>query len=33
MISMVLSKRGKNNGITIYVPKEIILKETAAKIK
>jgi hypothetical protein len=31
--SMVLLKRGKNYRITIYVPKEIILKEMAAKIE
>jgi hypothetical protein len=30
---MVLLKRGKNNGITLYVPKETILKEMAAKIE
>jgi hypothetical protein len=33
MTSTVLSKRGKNDGITVYIPKETILKETAAKIK
>jgi hypothetical protein len=32
MISVVLLKHGKNDGITIYVPKEtVIMKETAAK--
>jgi hypothetical protein len=30
---MVLLKRGKNDGITVYVPKETILKEMAAKIE
>jgi hypothetical protein len=30
---MVLFKCGKNDGITVYVPKEIILKEMAAKIE
>jgi hypothetical protein len=29
----VLLRRGKNNGIDIYVPKETILKEMAAKIE
>jgi hypothetical protein len=29
----VLLKRGKSDGITVYVPKETILKETAAKNK
>jgi hypothetical protein len=29
----VLLKRGENDGITIYVPKETILKEMAAKIE
>jgi hypothetical protein len=28
----VLLKRGKNDGIAVYVPKETILKETVAKI-
>jgi hypothetical protein len=28
---MVLLKHGRNGGITVYVPKEIILKEMAAK--
>jgi hypothetical protein len=32
MTSKVLLKHGKNNGITLYIPKEIILKEIAAKI-
>jgi hypothetical protein len=31
--STVLLQRGKNDGITVYVPKETILKEMAAKIK
>jgi hypothetical protein len=31
--STVLLKRGINDGIAVYVPKETILKETAAKIK
>jgi hypothetical protein len=26
-------RHGKNNGITVYVPKEIIFKEMAAKIE
>jgi hypothetical protein len=30
---MVLWKRGKNDGITVYILKETILKEMAAKIK
>jgi hypothetical protein len=30
---MVLLKRGKNDGITVYVPKETILKDMAAKIE
>jgi hypothetical protein len=30
---MVLLRRGKNDGITIYVPKETILKEMTAKIE
>jgi hypothetical protein len=29
----MLLKRGKNYGIAVYVPKENILKEMAAKIK
>jgi hypothetical protein len=29
----VLLKHGKNNGFAIYVPKETILKEMAAKIE
>jgi hypothetical protein len=33
MTSMVLLKREKNDGITVYVPKETILKEMAAKIE
>jgi hypothetical protein len=32
MTSTVLQKRGKNDGIPVYVPKETILKEMAAKI-
>jgi hypothetical protein len=28
----VLLKHGKNDGITVYVPKETILKEMAVKI-
>jgi hypothetical protein len=31
--STVLLKRGKNGGIAVYVPKETILKEMAAKIE
>jgi hypothetical protein len=31
--STVLFKRGKNNGIAVYVPKETILKKMAAKIE
>jgi hypothetical protein len=33
MASTVLLKRGKNDGTTVYVPKETILKEMAAKIE
>jgi hypothetical protein len=33
MTSTVLLKRGKNDGIAVYIPKETILKEKAAKIK
>jgi hypothetical protein len=33
MTSIVLFKRGKNDGIAVYVPKETILKEMAAKIE
>jgi hypothetical protein len=33
MTSTVLLKREKNDRITVYVPKETILKEMAAKIK
>jgi hypothetical protein len=29
----VLLKRGKNGGIAVYVPKETILKEKAARIE
>jgi hypothetical protein len=32
MTSMVLLKHGKNDGIAVYVPKETILKEMAARI-
>jgi hypothetical protein len=33
MISTVLLKPGRNDGIAVYVPKETILKEIAAKIE
>jgi hypothetical protein len=33
MTSMVLLKRNKDDGITVYLPKEIILKQMAAKIE
>jgi hypothetical protein len=33
MTSTVLLKRGKNNGIAAYVPKETVLMEMAAKIE
>jgi hypothetical protein len=33
MTAMVLLKCGKNDGITVYIPKETILKEMAAKIE
>jgi hypothetical protein len=33
MTSTVLLKRGQNDGIAVYVPKETILKEMAAKIE
>jgi hypothetical protein len=33
MTTTVLFKCGKNYGIAVYVPKETILKEMAAKIK
>jgi hypothetical protein len=33
MTSTVLFKHGKNDGITVYIPKEILLKEIAAKIE
>jgi hypothetical protein len=33
MTSTVLLKRGKNNGMTVYVPKETVLKEMEAKIE
>jgi hypothetical protein len=33
MTTMVLLKRGNNDGIAVYVPKETILKEMAAKIE
>jgi hypothetical protein len=31
--STVLLKRGKNDGIAVYVPKETVLKEMADKIE
>jgi hypothetical protein len=33
MTFVALLKRGKNDGISVYVPKETILKELADKIK
>jgi hypothetical protein len=33
MNSTVLFKGGKNDGITVYIPKETILKDMAAKIE
>jgi hypothetical protein len=33
MTSTVLLKRVKNNGTVVYVPKETVLKEMAAKMK
>jgi hypothetical protein len=33
MTSAVLLKRGKSDGIAVYVPKENILKEMGAKIE
>jgi hypothetical protein len=33
MTSIVFLKRGKNDGIAVYIPKETILKEMAAKIE
>jgi hypothetical protein len=33
MASTLLLKSGQNDGIAVYVPKETILKETAAKIE
>jgi hypothetical protein len=33
MTSTVLLKRGKNDGIPVYVPKETILMKMAAKIE
>jgi hypothetical protein len=33
MTSTVLLKCGKNSGITVYIAKETILKEMAAKIE
>jgi hypothetical protein len=33
MTSTMLFKHGKNYGIIVYVPKETILKEIAAKIE
>jgi hypothetical protein len=32
MTSMALLKRGKSNGISVYVPKETTLKDMADKI-
>jgi hypothetical protein len=31
--SMVLLKREKNYGLTVYIPKETIMKDMAAKIE
>jgi hypothetical protein len=33
MTSTVLLKHGENDGITVYIPKETIVKEMAAKIE
>jgi hypothetical protein len=33
MTSTVLLKRGKNDGITVYVPEETILKKMTTKIE
>jgi hypothetical protein len=33
MTSMALLKHGKNDGFSVYVPKETVLKEMADKIK
>jgi hypothetical protein len=33
MTSTVHLKSGKNDGITVYVPKETLLKEMAAKLE
>jgi hypothetical protein len=33
MTSTVLLKGGKDDGITVYIPKETILKEMAAEIE
>jgi hypothetical protein len=33
MISMVLLQHGKTDGIAVYIPKDTILREMAAKIK
>jgi hypothetical protein len=33
MTSLVLLKLGKNDGIAVYVPKETILEEMAAKVE
>jgi hypothetical protein len=33
MTSTVLLKRGKTDGITVYVPNETVLKEMAAKLE
>jgi hypothetical protein len=33
MTSMVLLKGGKNDGFTVYIPKETSLKDMSAKIE
>jgi hypothetical protein len=33
MASMVLLKWGRNDGIAVYIPKETVSKEMAAKIE
>jgi hypothetical protein len=33
IISMELLKRGKDDGIAVYVPEETTLKEMAARVK
>jgi hypothetical protein len=33
MASMVLLKHGESDGITVYVPKDTILKKMAAKLE